>query len=642
MKIQGRLNIVLLAVFVAVSMFIVFQRNSNLNKNNSLLGGELAAQKLQVSADIESEGQLLKSLQVDYSFWDSMVSLAQDNPSKLDPQNLSFAKQNIDTALTTFKADAAWVYNLNGDLVYSALKDSDSGIGNIPVSKAYFDKIKTDKSIDYYINTPKGFMEVRSITIVPGNDENHKTAARGYWIVARILGKDFINSISKLSQSTVSISAAENLQNSAHNSIVEINHDLLNWDGSDSLYLTSNYKVVAIDNINKSFRTELILVGSLAAMLVIILTGSIYLIILRPLKKITESISLNNPALIENATKSSSELGTLAITIKEFFVQKTKIEQATAELTKANEALQKQDSVKNDFISMISHQLGTPLAVMDGFLTLIVQGFYGKTNEKMQEALEKTLSRTRNMKGLVFDLLNISRMTAGKFFLEISDVDMAKVVSEEIEELQRQAHDRNVKLNYHAPEHTIPTIKVDEPKTRQAILNLINNAIYYSPNGTVDVYLDSDSTNIIFKVVDTGIGVPDEEKEHLFTKFFRADNARKESPNGTGIGLYLVKRVITDQHGKLIFTSQVGKGSVFGFTLPIKSEMPANAAMAVSVNPPMNKTLDIDQGEGTMSNDMDEIKSTSANDNSDSERDDVQPATAEIKPSENTTEESAV
>ena len=311
-----------------------------------------------------------------------------------------------------------------------------------------------------------------------------------------------------------------------------------------------------------------------------------------------------------------------------------KIEQATAELTKANEALQKQDSVKNDFISMISHQLGTPLAVMDGFLTLIVQGFYGKTNEKMQEALEKTLSRTRNMKGLVFDLLNISRMTAGKFFLEISDVDMAKVVSEEIEELQRQAHDRNVKLNYHAPEHTMPTIKVDEPKTRQAILNLINNAIYYSPNGTVDVYLDSDSTNIIFKVVDTGIGVPDEEKEHLFTKFFRADNARKESPNGTGIGLYLVKRVITDQHGKLIFTSQVGKGSVFGFTLPIKSEMPANAAMAVSINPPMNKTLDIDQGEGTMSEDIDEIKSTSANDNSDIGKDDVQPATAEIKPSE--------
>ena len=635
MKIQGRLNIVLIAVFISVSIFIVFQRNSNLNKNGELLKGEVANQEEQITSDIESEGQLFKSLQVDYSFWDNMVSLAQDTPSKLTQDNLTFAKQNIDTALPTFKADAAWVYNTDGNLVYSAYKDSDSGIGNLPVSDTYFKKIKSTTSLDYYLNTPKGYLEVRATTIVPGDDTHHKTAAKGYWIIARFLGDNFKSSIAKLSQSEISLATSQtDLKNSGSNSIVKINHDLLSWDGTDSLYLTSTIRIAAIDNINKSFKSELILIGSLAAILVIILTSSIYLIILRPLKKVTDSITLNNPSVIESVSRSSSEFGTLAKTIKEFFVQKAKIEQATAELTKANEALQKQDSVKNDFISMISHQLGTPLAVMDGFLTLIVQGFYGKTNEKMQEALEKTLSRTRNMKGLVFDLLNISRMTAGKFFLEISDVDMAKVVSEEIEELQRQAHDRNVKLNYHPSEHTMPTIKVDEPKTRQAILNLINNAIYYSPNGTVDVYLDSDSTNIIFKVVDTGIGVPDEEKEHLFTKFFRADNARKESPNGTGIGLYLVKRVITDQHGKLIFTSQVGKGSVFGFTLPIKSEMPANAAMAVSINPPMNKTLDIDQGEGTMSEDIDEIKSTSANDNSDIGKDDVQPATAEIKPSE--------
>ena len=578
MKIQGRLNIVILAVFVAVSLFIVIQRNSNLNKNGALLAGEVKNQEQQITADLESEGQLLKSLQVDYSFWDSMVSLAQDNPANLSKVNNTFAQQNIDTALPTFKADAAWVYNTDGKLVYSAYKDSNSGIGKLPVSDGYFKKIRTDKSLNYYINTPKGYLEVRATTLVPGSDTDHKTPAKGYWIVARYLGKDFISSISKLSQSNVVLATSKtDLKNSASNSTVKINHDLLNWDGSDSLYLTSSIDIAAIDNINKSFRSELILIGSLAILLVTILTTSIYLIVLRPLKKVTDSIVLNKPSLIEGVIKSSSEFGTLARTIKEFFAQKAKIEQTTADLTKANEALKQQDSVKNDFISMISHQLGTPLAVMDGFLTLVVQGFYGKTNEKMQDALEKTLSRTRNMKGLVFDLLNMSRMTAGKFFLEISDVDMSKVVSEEIEELQRQAHDRNVKLNYHPPEHAMPTIKADEPKTRQAILNLINNAIYYSPNGTVDVYLDSDSSNVIFKVEDTGIGVPDEEKEHLFTKFFRADNARKESPNGTGIGLYLVKRVITDHHGKLIFSSQVGKGSVFGFSLPISGANEPNS-----------------------------------------------------------------
>ena len=402
-------------------------------------------------------------------------------------------------------------------------------------------------------------------------------------------------------------------------------HDMLSKD-----LLSLGQEILILDELTDEKQKEMLEKYGIEVFVPLINRGAVNGFILFTHKNNGTAYNLEDIKLIDNVR---NELA-VAIENSRSFSQiqqfnsslQAKIEQATAELTKANEALKKQDSVKNDFISMISHQLGTPLAVMDGFLTLIVQGFYGKTNEKMQEALEKTLSRTRNMKGLVFDLLNISRMTAGKFFLEISDVDMAKVVSEEIEELQRQAHDRNVKLNYHPPEHTVPTIKVDEPKTRQAILNLINNAIYYSPNGTVDVYLDSDSTNIIFKVVDTGIGVPDEEKEHLFTKFFRADNARKESPNGTGIGLYLVKRVITDQHGKLIFTSQVGKGSVFGFTLPIKTEMPANAALAASINPPEDARTDIDQGDGTMTKVTDEIKSTSAGDISQASKDDIQPA----------------
>ncbi len=310
---------------------------------------------------------------------------------------------------------------------------------------------------------------------------------------------------------------------------------------------------------------------TLAFLLTLIISFSIWLLVLRPLKAIVSAINNNNPNILTKFSRSKTEFGELSSTIIQFFKQKAQIEEATSKLVKANNELRRQDLVKDDFISMISHQLGTPLAVMDGFLSLVVQGFYGDMNDKMKDALDKALSRTRNMKGLVFDLLNISRMTAGKFFLELSDVDLTDVVAEEIDELKRQAHDRNVTLNYTGPSRPLPTLKIDLPKTRQAILNLINNAIFYSPNGKVNVYLDSDEENVIFRVVDNGIGVPEEEKPHLFTKFFRADNARRESPNGTGIGLYLVKKIILDQHGKLIFSSETGKGSTFGFTLPIIS-----------------------------------------------------------------------
>ena len=577
MRIQRRLMTLLILVFVTFAGFIYFQRIINLDKNSKLLKSELNAQSQQINSDIEIEGKLFQSLSVDYSFWDNMVSLASDKPGHLSANNLQFAQENIDTALTTFNATSAWIYNTNGQIVYSSYLNPQPNFLSVPTSSSYFKALDQKKYFDYFIDTPYGFMEVRSSTIVPSNDPDKKTKAQGYLVIARIIDNSYTKEISSLSQSDVTIVKSENLINKITGSNVEINHDLLNWDGKDSIYLKSKFTVAAVNNINNLFKNEIILIIALALFLTLIISTSIWFMVLRPLKAIINAINIDNPNYLIKFSKSKTEFGELSSTMIEFFKQKAKIAEATAQLTQANETLKKQDSVKDDFISMISHQLGTPLAVMDGFLTLIVQGFYGKTNDKMQEALEKTLSRTRNMKGLVFDLLNISRMTAGKFFLELSEVDMKKVVSEEVEELGRQAHDRNVKLNYHPPEHEVPTITLDEPKTRQAILNLINNAIYYSPNGTVDVYLDSDQNNIIFKVADTGIGVPDEEKPHLFTKFFRADNARKESPNGTGIGLYLVKRVVTDQHGKIIFTSQVGKGSVFGFTLPIpKTDLPSS------------------------------------------------------------------
>lgn len=246
-----------------------------------------------------------------------------------------------------------------------------------------------------------------------------------------------------------------------------------------------------------------------------------------------------------------------------------KVEESTSQLLLANNELKKAGATKDDFVSMVSHQLGTPLTVMEGFLTLISQGFYAKDRAKEDEALKKALSRTRVMKNIVFDLLNLSRMTAGKFFLDLTPVNLNETVKDEVSQLEMEAKDKNVTLTYHEPATPVPIVELDDAKTRQAIMNLVNNAIFYSPGGKVDVYLTSDQNNIIFKVIDNGIGVPEEQKDHLFTKFFRADNAIRESPNGTGIGLYLVKRVIEDQHGQLIFSSKVNQGSTFGFNLPI-------------------------------------------------------------------------
>ena len=577
MRLQSRFVLILFLVFLSVGGILTLQRYYDGQRSQSLLSSELETKKKIVDKDLVSEGKTFESLQTDYSFWDGMVALAKDNYQNVSAANLSFAHTNIDTALSTYSADFAWVYAADGNLVYTAKLDNKSKINTISVSKSLFQSLDKNKFLHYYVNTTQGILEVRAATLVPGNDPNHNDAASGYWIIARLLGQDFISSINDLSQSTISFTnPASSHADIKQSDTVTFSIPLQSWDGTVVQYLTSTSKIASISSLNTLYKNEIIVVGLLGIILTAVISFTLWLTILKPLKIITSSIRDENPDAINRYANTKTQFGDLARTIKTFFSQQETIEKASNDLARANEELKKQDSVKNDFISMLSHQLGTPLTTMEGFLTLMVQGFYGDiSNPKMKSAIDKTLSRTKHMKALVFDLLNVSRMTAGKFFIEISDVDMNLIVKDQVDELMTTANEKGVTLTYHEPNQVIPVMQLDEAKTRQAVLNLINNALFYThKEGKVDVYLSMNEETMEFKVIDTGIGVPEEAKQKLFTKFFRADNAREQSPNGTGIGLYLVKRVVEDQKGKIIFSSEAGKGSTFGFTLPMKADLP--------------------------------------------------------------------
>jgi signal transduction histidine kinase len=249
-----------------------------------------------------------------------------------------------------------------------------------------------------------------------------------------------------------------------------------------------------------------------------------------------------------------------------------RVDEATAQLRDANEHLKELDQLKNEFLSMATHQLNTPLTVVDGYLTLINDGVVSEPAER-KDYLDKTLERVRAMKRMVSDFLNISRIETGKFIIDVKPTDINKMVSEEVNGLGPSAKEKEVFLHFIPPKHPVPMVEIDEQKTRQAVMNLIDNAIYYTPKGEVKVYLEADKEFVAFKVVDNGIGVPEKQKDKLFQKFYRAENAKLERPNGNGVGLFLVKRVAEDQGGKIIFESAEGKGSTFGFTLPVKSSL---------------------------------------------------------------------
>jgi signal transduction histidine kinase len=149
-------------------------------------------------------------------------------------------------------------------------------------------------------------------------------------------------------------------------------------------------------------------------------------------------------------------------------------------------------------------------------------------------------------------------------------VNLADVVEQEIDNVDEIASSRGIGIAYHKPS-AFPLLYLDEEKMRQMIMNYLDNAIYYSPESkVVTVRLYKSEGSVVFEVIDRGMGVPKGVQKRLFTKFFRAENAMKQRPDGTGIGLYLAKMVTTGHGGKVVFESTEGKGSKFGFRLPIK------------------------------------------------------------------------
>jgi signal transduction histidine kinase len=235
------------------------------------------------------------------------------------------------------------------------------------------------------------------------------------------------------------------------------------------------------------------------------------------------------------------------------------------QLRESNTKLRNLDEAKDDFISMASHQLRTPLTSIKGYISMLMEGDAGKISPMQRKMLQQAFFSSQQMVYLIADLLNVSRLRTGKFVIEQTPVQLARVITEELEQLQEMAKVHSVHLDYQPPKD-FPELLLDDTKTRQVVMNFIDNAVYYTPpKGHITIQLLDKGSTIELRIKDSGIGVPKSEQPHLFTKFYRAANARKARPDGTGLGLFMAKKVIVAQGGSIIFESTEGKGSTFGF-----------------------------------------------------------------------------
>ncbi len=226
------------------------------------------------------------------------------------------------------------------------------------------------------------------------------------------------------------------------------------------------------------------------------------------------------------------------------------------------------DRMKSEFISLASHQLRTPLSTIQTYANMLSEQYMGDVSEDQTQALNTILSAANTMNELIGMLLNIARIESGSIAVNSKLLSAAELVHDVIKQLALNAESKHITLVFHQPKRPIK-LKADNLIVKEILLNLIGNAIKYTPaNGTVTIRIRARPDDVLFTIRDSGVGIPKQAQDKIFTKFFRAHNVIRHETTGTGLGLYVVKGLVMTLHGRVWFKSDEQVGTTFYVALP--------------------------------------------------------------------------
>lgn len=307
----------------------------------------------------------------------------------------------------------------------------------------------------------------------------------------------------------------------------------------------------------------------------------------RPIIKLTESAlairagNLNAyPDISTNdeLEQLSREFQGMVEKLKSFYFQeyeqKKKAIVDKERLQEINNRLNELDSQKTDFLNAASHQLRTPLSVIHWSLSLIVDEMdHLKLKKDQKELLQESLKSTKRMVDLVNDLLDISRIEQGRMELTYALGNYSAVCDNLLTAITPLAQKKNLKLSYQKI-NEIPDSYIDEKNIFQVFNNFVDNAIKYTAEGWVKMSLERVGDRVLFRCEDSGIGMSEQEKKDLFTKFSRGDDAQKMFANGSGLGMYVARSILLQHGGGIEVESEQGKGTKFILSMPIYTGPP--------------------------------------------------------------------
>lgn len=501
---------------------------------------------------ITSKENNLRNTLHDYTYWDETVDFVKT-------RNPEWAEANLEGSLSSFKFHALYVFNTGYQEIYKISNKEYPNLKNITIKPEVFKKLHKNRYIQYFQYTDSAIVELLGSTIHPTNDPNKLTEPAGYMFYARVWNREFLKELADVTSTKLKV-----LKNLPQNTIKEksweliVYHPLNNFNNKPEAYLLFNKTLEGYSLFTKFFKYFITIMLLFSILIIITLSYTASKYIYKPLVIIGESLKSNSISKTEELKPYTLEFREIGNLITQFLQQKK-------ELEIAKEKAEESDRLKSSFLANMSHEIRSPLNGIIGFSELLKER---QSDEKVHRYASYISGRSQDLLRIINDILDFSRIEAQQLEIQYTTISIHPFFDdlENAYSLNNENTETKTKVIFHKGENL--SVYVDEFRLKQVFINLIDNALKFTEEGTVEVGYRIAEKTMEFYVKDTGIGIPKDKLNIIFDRF-RQINDSASRQGGNGLGLAICKGIIDLMNGKIWVKSNENEGSTFYFSISI-------------------------------------------------------------------------